>query len=63
MRRYDGHVLRKALEFEVKCQEEARMTKEDVEDASGEEEQECWFGEGECLKSSEMESGHWRDCC
>ena len=27
-------------------QEEARTTKEDVEDASGEGEQECWFGEG-----------------
>ena len=24
------------------------MTKEDVEDASGEGEQECWFGEGGC---------------
>ena len=36
------------------------MTKEDVEDASGEEEQECWFGEGGCLESSKMESGSWR---
>ena len=27
-------------------QEEARMTKEDVKDASEEGEQECWFGEG-----------------
>ena len=39
-------------------------TKEDVEDdASGEGEQECWFGERGCLESSEMESGSWRDCC
>ena len=30
------------------------MTEEDVEDASGGE-QECWFGEG----SSKMESGSW----
>ena len=44
-------------------QEEARVTKEDVEDLSGEGEQECWFGEGGCLESSEMESGSWRDCC
>ena len=37
LRRDDGHVLRKALEFEViEGQEEARTTKEDVEDASGE---------------------------
>ena len=43
-------------------QEEARMIKEDVEDASGEGQQECRFG-GRCLESSEMESGHWRDCC
>ena len=38
------------------------MTKEDVEDASGETEQECWFGEKGCRESSEMESRHWRDC-
>ena len=38
------------------------MTKEDMEDTSGEGEQECWFGEGECHESSE-ESGIWRDCC
>ena len=44
-------------------QEEVRMTKEDVEDASGEEEQECWFGEKGCHESSEMESGSFRDCC
>ena len=33
------------------------------EDTTGEGEQECWFGEGRCHKSSEMESGSWRDCC
>ena len=38
-------------------QEEVRTTKEDVEDASGEGEQECWFGEGGYLESREMESG------
>ena len=37
------------------------MTKEDVEDTRGGE-QDCWFGEGECHESSEMESGSWRDC-
>ena len=42
LRRDDGHVLRKALEFEG--QEEARTTKEDVEDASGEGELESWIG-------------------
>ena len=24
---------------------------------------ECWFEEGGCIESSEMESGSWRDCC
>ena len=33
------------------------MTKEDEEDASGEEEQECWFGEQGCHESSEMRVG------
>ena len=46
-----------------KGQEEARMTKEDVEDTSGEGEQECWFGEGGWIESSEMDSVSWRDCC
>ena len=36
LKRDDGYILRKALE-------EARTTKEDVEDASGEGKQECWF--------------------
>ena len=31
------------------------MTKEDVEDASREGEQECWFRVGGCLESSELE--------
>ena len=44
-------------------QEEVRTTKKDVEDASGEGEQECWFGEGGCHKLSEVESGSWRDSC
>ena len=39
------------------------MTKEDVEDISGEGEQEyCWLGERGCHESSKMESGNWRDC-
>ena len=39
------------------------MTEEDMENASREGEQECWFEEGGCIESSEMESGNWRDCC
>ena len=33
------------------------MTKQDVEDASGEGEQDRWFGEKGCHELSEMESG------
>ena len=52
LRRNDGHVLRKALEFEVKGKRKRGLTtKEDLEDASGGEQQ-CWFGEGGCLESS-----------
>mgnify|MGYP001798381485 FL=1 len=32
-----------------------------LEDASGEGEQGCWFGEGECHQSSETESGSLSD--
>ena len=55
--RWYGHVLRrddgqacfeKSIGVWSKGQEEVRTTKEDVEDASGEGEQECWFREG-CL--------------
>ena len=38
-------------------QEEARTTKEDVEDASGEGEQQRWCGEKGRHESSEMENG------
>ena len=38
------------------------MTKEDVEDASGEREQKCWLGEKGYHELSEMESGSWRNC-
>ena len=51
LRRDDGHVLKKASEG----QDEARMTREAVEDTSGKGEQGCWFGEGGCLESSKME--------
>ena len=38
--------------------EQARTTKEDVEEACGEGiKQKCWFGKGGCHESSEMESG------
>ena len=53
MRRDDGHVLRKALEFEVRGQDD----QEDVEDVGGEGEQKRCFGEKECHESSEMENG------
>ena len=34
---------------------------EEIENASGEGEQECWFDEGRCIESSKMESGSWND--
>ena len=40
-----------------------KTTEEDMENASREGEKECWLEEGECIESSEMESGSWRDCC
>ena len=39
------------------------MTEKEMENASGEGQQECWFEEGGCIESSEMESGSWRNCC
>ena len=39
------------------------MTKEGVENTSGEGEQECWFGENGCHELSDMESGSWKDFC
>ena len=47
----------KSVEVRSVGQEEARTTKEDVGDTSGEEEQERWFEEKGRHESSEMESG------
>ena len=55
--------VEKSIGVWTEGQEEERTTKGDLKDASGKREQECWFGEGGCLESSEMESGSWRDCC
>ena len=52
----DGHVLRKALEFEVKDQRRRGRRK-----TSGEGEQVVWSPG--CHESSVMESGSWRNCC
>ena len=57
LRRDDWHVLRKVLEFEVKGKRKWGEPKKDVEDASGEGEQERWFGEKGRHESSEMERG------
>ena len=60
-RRDDGHVLRKVLECEMKGKRKQgrpkKMWKTQMEKESNS------VGEGECLESSEMESGSWRDCC
>ena len=58
--RDDTHILRKVLEFEVKGKRKQGRPKKTWKTQV---EKECWFGEGGCLESSEMESGHWRDCC
>ena len=64
--RWYGHMLspeewwacfEKSIWVWFQGQEEARTTKEEVKDTSGEGGQECWFGGG-CL---ELEDGSWRD--
>ena len=47
----------KSIGVSSEGQEEARTMKEDVEEASGEGEQERWFGEKGGHELSEMESG------
>ena len=44
LRRDDGHVLRKALEFEVKGKKKRGRPKKTWKTPSGEGEQERWFG-------------------
>ena len=55
-----GWILSAKWECRVRGSEDDQRR---YEDANGEGEQECWFGEGGCLELSEMESGSWRDCC
>ena len=52
-----GACFKKSIGVWSEGQEKARMTKEGMEDANGEGEQECWFGEGGCLESGKMEVG------
>ena len=61
--RDNGHVLRKVLEFEVKGKRKRGQPRKTWKTQMEKESKECWFGEGGCLKSSEMESGCWRDYC
>ena len=61
LRRDDGHVLRKALEFEVKGKRKRGRLRKTWKMQEGE--QECWFEGGGCIESREIESGSWRDCC
>ena len=58
LRKDDGHVLRKVLEFEVKGKRKRGQPKKTWKTRMEMEiEQECWFGEGGCLESSKMKSG------
>ena len=62
-RRDDGHVLRKALEFEVKGKRKQGRPKKTWKTQVEKEIKSVSFGEGGGLESSKMESGSWRDCC
>ena len=55
LRRDDGHVLRKALEFEVRGKRKPGRPKK-MWKRSGEGEQQRWFGEKGRHESSEMEN-------
>ena len=61
--RDDGHVLRKALEFEVKGKRKQGRPKKTWKTQVEKEIKSVSFGEGGGLESSKMESGSWRDCC
>ena len=63
LRRDDGHVLRKALEFEVKDKRKGGRPKKTWKMQVEKESKSVWSGEGGCLKLSEMESRSCRDCC
>ena len=55
------HVLRQALEFEVKGKRKRGRPKQTWK-TQVEKESKSWFGEGRRNELSEMESGSWRDC-
>ena len=62
LRRDDRHVLRKALEFEVKGKwKQGRPMK--TWKTQVKKERKSWFREKGYHESGEMESGSWRDCC
>ena len=57
LKRDDGHVLRKAFEFEVKGKGKRGQPKKTWKMQVEKESKSVGFGEGGCLESSEMESG------
>ena len=61
LRRDDGHVLRKALEFELKGKRKRGRPKKTWKTQV--EKESTWFGEGGCHEWSEMQSRSWRACC
>ena len=61
LRRDVGHVLRKALEFEVKGKMKRGRTKKTWKMQVEKESKSV--GLGGCLALCKMESGSWKDCC
>ena len=60
LRRDDGHVMRKALEFEVNGKRKRGQPKKTWKmQVEKESKSVNWFGEGGCLELSEMENGSW----
>ena len=64
LRKDDGHVLRKVLEFEVKGKRKRGQLNKTWQMQVEKESKSVGLEiEGGCHESSEMESGSWRDCC
>ena len=63
LRRNGGHVVRKALEFEVKGKRRRGQPRKTWKTQVERESKSSWFGKGGCFESSKMESGSSRICC
>ena len=62
LQREDGHVLRRALDFELEGQRK-KEAKKNTKEAGSKRKHECWFEQGRCTLLMKVDCWCWSDYC